>query len=505
MNVRPRFVAIALICVAVLAGCSQAPRALPADMALASAPTPLAITPASLPPLVPVYAAGTEVAGVPVGGMNVAEAEAALSAALAERMTPVQLVAGDYTTTIDPALIDLRPDLPAMLSAVAPALGGDAPLKAPLRLTFDQAALRAQLATFAAASASAPELTVITSTEVLSRSFAYLPGRAIDVDRSFEIVGGLLSRGQTADPIFLTRWPTEPPRASPEQIAEQLEAMAKAWDGVAGVYLYDLSTGAEVAVNARTVFSAASTIKTAIMLYGYAKLATFSERQWESMRAMIIESDNLAANDILAAGAGGANTETAFRGAEEMSDMLADLGLEHLYLYIPFEAVDFIRIYNIKFRCGPKDPVGEPPYAETGCALRATPYAMGQLYRMIDECARGSGVLLEKFELLNPDRCQEMLDLLAENADDTRMVAGIPQGVRVEHKSGWIEHTQADAGIVRSPGGDYVLAIYVYKPLGDLWAWPDEVLGGAIADFSRLVYTAYNPIRLDALPAGDVP
>lgn len=130
---------------------------------------------------------------------------------------------------------------------------------------------------------------------------------------------------------------------------------------------------------------------------------------------------------------------------------------------------------------------------------------MGQLYRMIDECARGEGVLLEKFELLNPDRCQEMLDLLAENADDTRMVAGIPDGVRVEHKSGWIEHTQADAGIVRSPGGDYVLAIYVYKPLGDQWAWPDEVLGGAIADVSRLVYTAYNPIRLDTLPAGETP
>jgi len=188
-----------------------------------------------------------------------------------------------------------------------------------------------------------------------------------------------------------------------------------------------------------------------------------------------------------------------------MSEMLADLGLEHLYLYIPFEAVDYIKLYNIKYRCGPQDPVGEPPYTETGCALRATPYAIGQLYRMIDECARGKGVLLEKFALLRPDRCQEMLDLLAENADRTRMVAGIPDGIRVEHKSGWIEHTQADAGIVRSPGGDYVLAVYVYKPLGDNLAWPDSLLGGAIADFSRLVYTAYNPIRLQSVTRGETP
>ncbi|MFN3372989.1 MAG: serine hydrolase [Chloroflexus sp.] len=428
-----------------------------------------------------------------------------LAAALANQVTPLQLVAGEYSRTIDPTAINVRPDLSAMLAVAAPALGSDTPVSVSLQLAFDQTALREQMAAFAVASTTLPTLTVLTATDVLSRSFAYVPGRAINLDRSFEIVSSFLRRGQTADPIFLTRWPTDPPHASFAQLAEQLEAMAAAWDGVIGVYVYDVATGAEVAVNAQSVFAGASTIKAAIMLYGYTKLAEFSERQWESMRAMIIDSDNLAANDILAAGAGGTNTETAFRGAEEMSDMLADLGLEHLYLYIPFESLDYIKLYNVKLRCGPKDTVGEPPYAETGCALRATPYAMGQLYRMIDECARGEGVLLEKFPLLNPSRCQEMLDLLAENADHTRMVAGIPAGVRVEHKSGWIEHTQADAGIVRSPGGDYVLAIYVYKPLGDQWAWPDEVLGGAIADASRLVYTAYNPIRLDALPAGETP
>lgn len=507
MNLRPRLVAIALLCVAVLAGCSSASRSLPADAVVASASTVERTPPALavLPPLVPVYAPSSKVAGVSISGLTPVEAETVLSAALAEHIMPLQLVADEYSQTIDPTTIAVRPDLSAMLAAAAPALGSDMPVSVPLQLAFDQAALREQMAAFAVASATAPTLTVLSSTDVLSRSFAYVPGRKINLDRSFEIVSSFLRRGQTADPIFLTRWPTDPPRASFAQLAEQLEAMAAAWDGVIGVYLYDLATGAEVAVNAHSVFAGASTIKTAIMLYGYAKLAEFSERQKESMRAMIIESDNLAANDILAAGAGGTNTETAFRGAEEMSDMLADLGLEHLYLYIPFESLDYIKLYNVKFRCGPKDPVGEPPYTETGCALRATPYAMGQLYRMIDECARGEGTLLERFELLTPNRCQEMLDLLSENADDTRMVGGIPAGVRVEHKSGWIEHTQADAGIVRSTGGDYVLAIYVYKPLGDQWAWPDEVLGGAIADVSRLVYTAYNPIRLDTLPAGETP
>ncbi|MGQ9480172.1 serine hydrolase [Chloroflexus sp.] len=506
MNLRPRLFAIALICMAFIAGCTSTSRAaMPSEPVLAAAPTQPVI-PTPLPTPVPVYADGTEVAGVPIGGLTVAEAEAALSSALSARVTPLRLVAGAYTQTIEPTAISLHADPAALLAAAAPALGSSTPVRIPLQLTFDETALREQMTTFAAESALPPQVTVITATDVLSRSFAYIPGRAIDLDRSLEIVSGMLRRGRTIKPIALTLWPTtDQPRASLEQLATQLEEMAEAWDGVAGVYLYDLATGAEVAVNARSVFPGASTIKTAIMLYAYTKLETFTERQWQHMRRMIIESDNLAANDILAAGAGGTGTDLAFRGAEEMSDMLADLGLEYLYLYVPYESTDYIRLYKVKYRCGPKDPVGEPPYTETGCALRATPYAIGQIYRMIDECARSKGALLEKFALLNPDRCQEMLDLLAENDDNSRMVAGLPEGVRVEHKSGWVDNTQADAGIVRSPGGDYVLAVYVYKPLGDRAAWPDSLLGGAIADFSRLVYTAYNPIQIDPASQGDTP
>jgi hypothetical protein len=90
-----------------------------------------------------------------------------------------------------------------------------------------------------------------------------------------------------------------------------------------------------------------------------------------------------------------------------------------------------------------------------------------------------------------------MLDRLATNHDVTRMVAGLPKGTLAQHKSGWIENMQADAGIVRSPNGDYVLAVYVYKKLTDGVAmWDDAVLAPIVADFSRLAYTAYNPIRL---------
>ena len=116
---------------------------------------------------------------------------------------------------------------------------------------------------------------------------------------------------------------------------------------------------------------------------------------------------------------------------------------------------------------------------------------------MIDACAKGGGVLPEKFAKLSPTRCQQMLDRLATNDDKTRMVAGLPNGTRAEHKSGWIENLQADNGIIRSPGGDYALAIYVYKKLPKgVFMWTDEQMAPVVAAFSRLAYTAYNPVKL---------
>jgi hypothetical protein len=91
-----------------------------------------------------------------------------------------------------------------------------------------------------------------------------------------------------------------------------------------------------------------------------------------------------------------------------------------------------------------------------------------------------------------------MLDLLEANEDHKRMVAGIPDGVRVEHKSGWIDDMQADAGIVRTPGGDFLVAIYLYQPVAaGKPRLPDRVAMSAIAGFARLVYTYYNPVRLE--------
>ena len=66
----------------------------------------------------------------------------------------------------------------------------------------------------------------------------------------------------------------------------------------------------------------------------------------------------------------------------------------------------------------------------------------------------------------------------------------MPERTRVAHKSGWIADTQGDVGIVRSPGGDYLLAVFVYR---DADTFDADAAAATIAEASGVVYRYFNP------------
>jgi hypothetical protein len=162
---------------------------------------------------------------------------------------------------------------------------------------------------------------------------------------------------------------------------------------------------------------------------------------------------------------------------------------------MPFEAYDYlVGIRGLSIAQGPPQE-GSPPYTKPDPILRTTPAEISRIFLMIEDCSQGEGELLERYpEQITPEQCQELLDLLVETADKERLVAGIPEGVRVEHKSGWTQFMHADSGIVRSPGGDYLLTIYLWRDVEEL---PDVWANPYIEALSRVVYTAYNPVKLD--------
>ena len=159
---------------------------------------------------------------------------------------------------------------------------------------------------------------------------------------------------------------------------------------------------------------------------------------------------------------------------------------------IPYESAEWL-IQQSKFPKGGPAREGEPPYTAADKYLRTTPREMGELFVMLAQCADGTGPLLEKYsDTISEALCDEMIAWLERPHDEERMVAGIPDGIKVAHKGGWIDDMQSDVGIVSSPNGRYVAAIYIWRANGyasNIHAAPSPYLG----DFSHTIYTFFNP------------
>lgn len=449
-----------------------------------------------------VFAAGSQIAGIDIGGLDSAAAAQKIQTELDTMLyRPLELLANETSVTLKPEEIDLEVAVDDLLASAFSQVGNNQVVNVPLKITFNESRLHHFLTVVANQTVITPTVELIHSTTPLSRSFGAQPGRRIDVDVSMKHVHEHLQTLNTARMIDLP-WSSYPitPSAVPvvgfDAIYEQIEALAKEWDGVVGFFLHDLQSGTTVTLNEQTVFSGASLMKLPILLHAYISLPEFDQEQRALLRSMIVESDNLAANGMLAASVGGEpnNTDAALEATGQMNAMLQRLGLQHTYQYMPYEAYDYlVGIRGLTIPTGPTQE-GTPPYTQPDLFVRTTPAEMGHVLLLIDQCSRGEGTLLEQYgTTLASEQCREMLDLLAHSNDTSRMYAGMPAGTRIEHKSGWTENTNADVGIVRSSGGDVLLSIFVYQETDDI---VQDDAAHMIAALARVVYTAYNPVDL---------
>jgi beta-lactamase class A len=488
----PYMLRIATACIAALLclnACSSGVAQVPEPTAVPTAEPTLVPTPE--PTAIPLLAEGIQIAGIDVGGLSLEEARQKLTSDLSSLTRTLDLRLGQEQFSLRLADVEFEPAYDQMLEE---AKSAEKNSRIPLDISYDESALQSILADIGTSLELNPVLSIVTDTETISRSFVLSGAEALDIPGAIAQIDERMRQAGSARRVTLnTKVITESVQMpTVEQLNEQIELMAEEWPGVAGVYVYDLDKQeAIVDYNAGTAFTAASTIKAAILLNAYIHVEEFTDDLQEAVKLMIGESDNLASNDLLAASVGGYTTEEAFDGAELMTATMAELGLKNTFQYVPFEASDFIALYNIKYNVGPATG-GVAPFTPASNTLRTTPYEMAQIYIMIDECAKGSGVLLDKYELITPERCEEMIEWFRSNEDKDRMVSGLPAGVDVAHKSGWIPpEIQADAGLVYSPGGNFAIAIYLYQPEK---IYSDVGAERAVGHIARLVYSYYNPL-----------
>lgn len=323
--------------------------------------------------------------------------------------------------------------------------------------------------------------------QILSENSTFQTGEsgfATDVESSVPLVTEALYRPNNRVARLLVS-DQDAPELTFELLEEVIQGQLQQFDGLGIVFIHDLQTGEEIAINADMAISGTSVLKIAVFLEAYRALDNPPNEYVQGLfYDTAVKSSNYGANLLLHVAAGEDNT---YRGADVLTESMRRLGLNNTFMAVPYDAVAVPSrpfTYATEANTRPDLPTDIDPTMQT------TAEEIGTLLSMIYYCSKGGGTLLAVYpDQLTPAECQAIIDLMVLNEEGNLIRFGVPDGVPVSHKHGWALGTHADAGIVISPGGAYVIVEYLHLDGGWLQA---DVSFPIMREISRAVYNYYN-------------
>lgn len=454
------------------------------------------------------YPAGMTIAGVPVDGLSPAEASQRL---LEVYTSPVEVKYNEAVFHIDPGAVGFSIDIETMLAAADLTRTGGSfwggfwdflwnrtppETQIPLSATISEERLREFLQNEIASrydTPPAPAQPIPGGTSFLPGA----PGQTLDLDRAVVIITNAL-RSQSNRSVALTFNETTATRPTIENLEILLKQIVTTsdFDGLIGFYMMDLQTGQEIhfAINNKQevttepdiAFTASSTIKVPILTSYLVNYGTNIDAQTtEAITRVFRVSDNSATDLIL-------ERIDSNNGPIIVTQNMEAIGLSSTYISGMF----FLGAPNLlPGRVTPgnsrPDVFTDPdPYSQT------TPSEMGLLLADIYQCVQnGGGALVAAFPgKVTPEACQLIIDFLALDKFGSLIQGGVPDGTLVPHKHGFVlsrdgvMHDISDVGIIYSPGGNFVLSIYTYHPVQNVW----DITNPLVVNLTQAVYNFFN-------------
>lgn len=313
-------------------------------------------------------------------------------------------------------------------------------------------------------------------------------GMRTDIEASLDDVEAALYRPSGRE-AHLTLKPIQPVRPEinllTRLLVNHMQEFEQNTSGVASVFILDLESGEEVAINAEAAMSGMSLMKIPIVLETYLTLdrrPTLTQQEYLS-DTLSSQPDNVSANELLKVIAG---LDDPYLGAEMVTASMRRLGLQNTFMVAPFDEEGRPGLRTLETPANSQENLRTRPSME----MQTTAEDMGMLLSMIYYCAQGKGgALLAAFpDRLTQAECQEIIGYLSSNDIDSLIEEGMPSSTFVAHRHGWISDTHGDAGLISSPGGSYILVEFLYKP--DWLEW--EISSPLLADVSRATYNFFN-------------
>ncbi len=454
---------------------------------------------------------GTMIAGVPVAGLDRSQA--------AERLTqaysiPVEVRYADSIINIRPSAAGFRLDLEAMLAAADQQRTAQpfwqafwdylwnqfpAPAEVPLRATLSEERLKSYLRDEIAARYDRPP----SPASPLPGTTTFEPGQpgtVLDVDRAVILISDAMRNpaNRVVNLSFNRVSPTRPAFQNLQVMLQQVLS-TRGYDGLAEIYLLDLQTGQEInfAYNDGQIiapgiaFTAASTMKIPIMVSVFRRIEEPASLEVTNLLESMIElSENDPADRLMQV------VLDPRLGPLELTADMQTLGLRNTFLAGYFyPGAPLLRSFTTP--ANQRSDVNTAPdrYNQT------TPMEIGMLLSDIYQCAStGGGTLSAVFPgEITQSECRLMISLLSKNRIGVLFQAGLPEGVQLAHKHGWITdptdgliHTMSDAGIIYTGGGNFVMVAYLYHPTQLLFNPANELMA-SLAQGVYNYYTLSNP------------
>ena len=455
----------------------------------------------------PVYPSGSRIAGVPVGGLDREAARKRIEQAYS---APVELRYDGARILLKPDEAGFSLDIEAMLAEAGSDPGDPpfwqrfwdylqgrppAPVQVPLKASNSSEKIKAYLEKEIKPRYDRPASPPLPYPGTVNYRTGK-EGRSLDVASAIPLIKeALISRSKGSVDLPIRAIP--PPGPSFQNLEVLLKQTLKlsGFSGLAGLYLEDLQTGKTIDLAYQqgkfipaepgVPFAGASTIKIPIMVSVYRRLNSKPDPETERLLGLMIEESGNEAADWVMERVIDPNLAPLL-----VTDDMQRLGLQNTFLAGFFhQGSPLLELYQTPANTRPGLIADPDVYNQT------TPKEIGSLLGDIYTCSEtGSGHLVETFPgEITQEECQAMLKHLAGNKTPYLVEAGVPEEVNVVHKHGWVSlfgviHTIGDDALVRSPVGDYVLAVYLYSPDTLLW----EPASRDIATLSRAVYNFYE-------------
>jgi uncharacterized protein YraI len=251
-------------------------------------------------------------------------------------------------------------------------------------------------------------------------------------------------------------------------------------------FLMDLQTGEALSFGSKYAFSGMSLNKIAILSNLYSTMSSPPSPEIAlDIANMMVCSENSASNALLTKLGNG----DAFNGAQSVTLFMQQLGLGNTYIVAPFLLDPKATPAPVRAPTTQADQVKAQPDYSNQMTVSDLGWLLGGIY----QCAyKNSGALINGLpNSFDSRKCHQMIDVMSSNnmGQPLLMSAGVPPEIRVAHKHGWTADTHGNAGIVFTPGGNYVLVVALHNP-----TWLD--FGESfplITEISRTIYNYYNP------------